>query len=134
MVLIVRFESDDSTNWWILGRSSETDSSEMPWPRNCFRKKYSGPFLLFPPIKSKVSRFSNWFKSEMRSRSFTFCIPKSEASILSRSALSTISQTPIFLWCKKRFRWSIASAVFSNTKFKSKTSFRIGHNRPLRLP
>ncbi|MGB2244947.1 MAG: DPP IV N-terminal domain-containing protein [Flavobacteriaceae bacterium] len=66
------------------GRSSTKDSSSNWFCFNTFLKKYSGPFLLFPPVKMSVSIKGYWIKIPNKSLSSTLSIPMSEASTFCR--------------------------------------------------
>lgn len=123
-----------STNSWIRGIWSETNFNFTPNSFIYLLKKYSGPFLLFPPVNNKVSilgylcRYPNIFLSS------TFCNPRSDAPNFSRSALFTISQIPIWRFHKKSFRCCTACLVVSKASPSPNISSKIGHNCPSLLP
>lgn len=127
-------EMTGNSSSWILGTSLDITFNFKLCSFNSLLKKYSGPFLLFPPVNKRVSILGYCRKYPSISRSTTFCIPKSEASIFSRSALWTISQTPILCSNKKVLRCSTASAVVSYLSPKLKIRSKMGHNCPLQLP
>ena len=132
-VVIVRFDLGNS-NEWILGTLLFSTERDKLYSFRCFLKKYSGPFLLLPPVNKSVSIFECVSNTETKSRNSICCIPKSLASTFSRRALATISQMPKPRSCKNFLRCAIARSVVSYCRFKSKSAFKMGHNCPSLLP